>query len=70
MCPVRTVTYVSGRSVHIQAMRLLRRYRDPRRHEPDPMAALWVHHENLPVEVEKHIEGRVACLRHAIQLSY
>jgi len=24
------------------------------------MAALRVHHENLPVEVEKHIEGRVA----------
>jgi hypothetical protein len=34
--------------------------------EPDPMAALWVHHESLPVEVEKHIEGRVARLRHGI----
>jgi hypothetical protein len=28
------------------------------------MAALRVHHENQPVEVEKHIEGRVARLRH------
>jgi len=23
------------------------------------MAALRVHHENLPVEIEKHIKGRV-----------
>jgi hypothetical protein len=28
------------------------------------VTALRVHHENLPVEVEKHIEGRVARLRH------
>jgi hypothetical protein len=34
------------------------------------MAALRVHHENLPVEVEKHIEGRVTRLRHSIWLSY
>ncbi len=27
---------------------------------------LRVHHENLPVEVEKHIEGRVTRLRHGI----
>ncbi len=50
----------------IQAMRLLRRYCDPRHHEPDPMAAFRVHHENLPVEVEKHIEGRVTRLRHTV----
>jgi len=30
------------------------------------MAALWVHNENLPVEVKKHIEGWAAWLRHAI----
>jgi hypothetical protein len=30
------------------------------------MAALGVHHENLPVEVEKHIEGQVARVRHDI----
>jgi hypothetical protein len=34
------------------------------------MAALRVHHENLPVEVEKHIEGRVTRLCHSIWLSY
>jgi hypothetical protein len=33
------------------------------------MAAL-VHHENLPVEVEKHIECRVAWLGHDIGLSH
>jgi len=27
------------------------------------VAALWVHHENLPVEVEKRIESRIAPLR-------
>jgi hypothetical protein len=30
------------------------------------VAALQVHHENLPVEVEQHIEGQVARLRHDI----
>jgi hypothetical protein len=45
-------------------MRLLRRHRHPRHHEPDPVAALRVHHENLPVEVEKHIKGQVTRLRH------
>jgi hypothetical protein len=30
------------------------------------VAAVRVHHENLSVEVEKHIEGRVARLRHDI----
>jgi hypothetical protein len=35
-------------------------------HEPDPVAAGRVHHENLPVEIEKHIEGRVTRLRHGI----
>jgi hypothetical protein len=28
------------------------------------MTALRVHHENLPVEVEEHIEGRVVRLGH------
>ena len=28
------------------------------------------HHENLPVEIEKPIEGRVARLGHNIELSY
>jgi len=30
------------------------------------MAALRVHHENLSVEVEKHIEGRITRLSHGI----
>jgi hypothetical protein len=34
------------------------------------MAALRVHYENLPVKVEKYVEGRVARLGHAAQLSY
>jgi hypothetical protein len=45
-------------------MWLLRRHRHPRHHEPDPVAALRVHHEYLPVEVEKHIEGGIAWLSH------
>jgi hypothetical protein len=28
------------------------------------MTALRIHHQNLPVEVEEHIEGRVARLGH------
>ncbi len=54
----------------IDAMRLLQRHRHPRHHEPDPMAALRVHHENLPVEVEKHIEGRITQVCHGILLSH
>ena len=50
----------------IDAMRLFSRRRHARHDEPDPMAAIGVHHENLPVEVEKHIEGRVTWLRHGI----
>ena len=50
----------------VDAVRLLRRRRHSRHHEPDPVAALRVHHEDLPVEVEKHIEGRVTRLRHSI----
>jgi hypothetical protein len=48
----------------VDAMWLLRLDRYSRHHEPDPVVALRVHHENLPVEVEKHIEGRVTRLRH------
>ncbi len=44
----------------VHPVRLLRRRRHSRHDEPDPVAALRVHHEHLPVQVEKHIEGRVA----------
>lgn len=54
----------------VDTMRLLRRHRHPRHHEPHPVAALRVYHENLPVEVEKHIESWVARLRHGIELSH
>ena len=50
----------------VDAVRLLWLRRHPRHHQPDPMAALGIHYENLPVEVEKHIEGRVTRLRHGI----
>jgi hypothetical protein len=42
------------------AMRLFSRHRNPRDHEPDPMFAIWIHNEYLPIKVEKHIEGRIA----------
>ena len=50
----------------IQAMRLCRRYCDPRHHEPNPMAARRIDDQHLPVEVEKRIESRVTGLRHGI----
>jgi hypothetical protein len=34
------------------------------------VAALRVHHENLPVEVQKRIEGRATWLDHGIMLSH
>ncbi len=53
----------------IQSMGLLRRHRHASQDEPRmPMAALRVHHENLPVEVKKQIECRVVLLGH--DLSY
>jgi hypothetical protein len=50
----------------IEPVRLLRRDGHPRDDEPDPTATLRVQHENLPVEIKKHIEGRVTWLRHEI----
>jgi hypothetical protein len=50
----------------VQPMRFRRRHRHARHDEPDPVATLRIHHENLPVEIEKDIEGRVARFRHAI----
>jgi hypothetical protein len=58
------------RELVVDAVRLLQRHRHPRHDEPDPVTALRVHHENLPVEVQKHIKGRVARLRHGKLLSY
>jgi hypothetical protein len=48
----------------VDAMRLLRRHRHQRHDEPDPVPAVGIHHEHLPVKVEKNIEGRVTRSRH------
>ena len=54
----------------VDTVRLVRRRRDRRHDEPDPVAALRVHHKNLSVELEKRIEGRIAPSRHPTWLSY
>ncbi len=55
---------LAGRPVQrerlVQPVRLFRRHRRPRHHEPDPVPTRRVHHENLSVEVQQHIEGRAA----------
>src|SRR6267142_5238829 len=50
----------------VDAMGLLWRCRHPRDDEPNPMAALRVNHEDPPIEVEKHIERRIARRRHIL----
>ncbi len=54
----------------VDAMRLLGGCRHACHDEPDPVTTVRVHHENLLVEVQKHIEGRVGPLSHARELSY
>jgi hypothetical protein len=54
----------------VQPMRLLRRRRYACHHEPDPVTALGVHHEDLPVEVKEHVKGWITWLRHGGLLSY
>ncbi len=34
------------------------------------MTTFWVYHENLPIEVEKHVEGRITRVIHSARLSY
>ena len=53
----------------VDPMRLLRRQWHPRHDKSDPVATFGVHHENLPIEVEQHVEGRVTRLRHGTWLS-
>jgi len=50
--PIRAV---KGQRI-IQPMRLGRRHGHPGHHKSDPMTALGIHDEHLPVKVEKHIE--------------
>ncbi len=47
-------------------MWLRRRYRHPPHDEPDSVTFFRGHHENLPVEVEEHIEGQATRLYHAL----
>lgn len=54
----------------IEPVRLLWRYRYPPDDELNPMTALRVDDERLPVQIEKRIEGRVARRRHVISLSH
>ena len=54
----------------VEAVRFLRSLSDQRHGEPDPVAALRIHHENLAVEVKQHIEGRIARLSHGLWLSH
>jgi hypothetical protein len=46
----------------IDAMRPLRRYGDPRHDETNPVTAVFIHDEHLPIEVKKRVEGRVRSL--------
>jgi hypothetical protein len=50
----------------VDAVWLILRYGNLRHDEPDPMAALGVHYEYLPVQIEKQIEGWVARFRHEV----
>ena len=60
---------VKGQRV-IQAMRLLWRHAHPGHHNANLMTALRIHDKHLPVQVEKHIERRVARRCHEIRLSH
>jgi len=46
----------------IQSVRFLRRWRNPRDHEPDRVPALWVYHKREAVEVEQRVESRIVHL--------
>ena len=50
----------------VDAMRLPRRHGHPCDDKSNPVTALRVNDEDLAIEVEKHIEGRVARLGHSI----
>ena len=53
-----------------QAMRSFRRCRDPQHNKTNPVATLRIHHENLPIEIEKQIEGWILRFAHQDELSY
>ena len=53
----------------VEAVWLLRLHWHLRHDKTDPVAALGINDEHLPVEFEQQIKGRVARLRHAKWLS-
>ncbi len=59
---------VKGQRI-IDALRLPKGLRYAGNDKPNPMPAVRVHYENLPVEIEQHIEGGIAPLRHTQRLS-
>ena len=48
----------------VETVRLLRRHRHLCDDKADPVAALGINDEHLPVEFEQHTKGWVARLRH------
>jgi hypothetical protein len=64
-----TVSSVQSEGVG-DTMGSLRRYRHLRHREPNPMPTFRVHYQNLPVKVEKYVEGRVTRRRHSEELSH
>lgn len=53
----------------VEPVRLLGRDNNPGDHEPDPVPAARVHHQDLAVEVEQGVERWVAGRRHGTWLS-
>lgn len=54
----------------IQSMGFLWRHGHPRHDKADPVAALRIHNEHLPVQVEQHIERRIAQRLNIVMLSH
>lgn len=54
----------------VDAVRLLGRHRYPRHHEFDPVVSRRIDNEDLPIEIQKHIEGRIMRLIHRRRLSH
>ena len=53
----------------INAIRLLGRHRNSSHHEFHPMTSGRIHNQNLPIEIQKHIERWVMSFTHPKRLS-
>lgn len=60
---------VQGQRV-VDTMGLLRRDLYTRDDEPDPVSTLRIHDKNLPVEIEKQVEGQITYPGHRMWLSH